>query len=429
VRFLLRNWHLKLGAVALATVLYTGLVFSESFTESRLLVPVDTIGQPEGFDDASGIFVLTPPPNQVEVVYRALNQVASVEPSAFRATVDLADYDMDRVEEPQPLELRVEALLEGVQVTSWEPRIVNVALDVVDEKRVPIRVDTGEVPETLSVGEPEVTVDDEPISEVRAVGPSSLLGQVDHAVARVRVQPSGINLEGDVELEAVDARGQPVANVDLDPQTVRVQVDVSFVETTTTVVVRPVIEGTPGAGFLTTSLTVEPSVVTLRGLPGVLDPIREVLTEPLSIAGATSDQVFEAQLALPDDTRLAEGSASGMVTVTVTIEPSVSSRTFVSGIICEGAGQNACLPGLDQVAVTLSGPGDVLSGLTAGEVQVVLNVSGLPPGQHTVSPALPALPEGVELEAISPAAVPVTIQAPATPAPAPTPTPAPTPEP
>ena len=45
--FLLRNWHLKLSAVALSTVLYTGLVFSGSLPESRLELPVRTTGQPE----------------------------------------------------------------------------------------------------------------------------------------------------------------------------------------------------------------------------------------------------------------------------------------------------------------------------------------------------------------------------------------------
>ena len=44
----LRNWHLKLGAVFLATVLYTGLVFSGSFTEQVVSgVPIEMVGQPD----------------------------------------------------------------------------------------------------------------------------------------------------------------------------------------------------------------------------------------------------------------------------------------------------------------------------------------------------------------------------------------------
>ena len=42
---LLRNWHLKLAALRLATILYTGFVFSGSFTD-RLSGPADRGHQP-----------------------------------------------------------------------------------------------------------------------------------------------------------------------------------------------------------------------------------------------------------------------------------------------------------------------------------------------------------------------------------------------
>ena len=51
--FLLRNWHLKLSAVLLATVLYTGLVFSGSFSESSVQVRI------EQANASRDVFVLT----------------------------------------------------------------------------------------------------------------------------------------------------------------------------------------------------------------------------------------------------------------------------------------------------------------------------------------------------------------------------------
>ena len=45
--WLVRNWHLKLGAVALATVLYTGFVYSGSFSEQTFSgVPVLRLSTP-----------------------------------------------------------------------------------------------------------------------------------------------------------------------------------------------------------------------------------------------------------------------------------------------------------------------------------------------------------------------------------------------
>src|SRR5918996_1672977 len=228
--FILRNWQLKVGAITLATVLYTGLVFSESFTETRLRIPAAPIGHPEGVAAASDIFVLTPPPNTVEIVYRAANDSGPIGPDHFRATVDLAEYDLAHVGDPQPLSVRVEALLEGIEVLSVNPSVVNVALDTVAGRDVPIRVDYGEPAEGLRVDDPVVSADDEQIDEVTATGPATFLERVDGAVARVLIQPSGIDIESEVVLEAVDANGQPVPNIELEPESVPVEIDVSFVE-------------------------------------------------------------------------------------------------------------------------------------------------------------------------------------------------------
>ena len=73
---------------------------------------------------------------------------------------------------------------------------------------------------------------------------------------------------------------------------------------------------------------------------------------------------------------------------------------------------NECVPAIEQLTVTLSGPGDTLSGLTAGDVTPALDVSGLAPGSYNLEPTIGVLPDGVELLGISPGTVAVTIRAP-----------------
>jgi YbbR domain-containing protein len=412
MRFLIRNWHLKLSAVLLATVLYTGLVFSGSFSDADIQVRID---QENASRDA---FVLTGDLGFVSVRYRASNEVAGgIVADSFQATVDLSEYDMELSPQPQQLPIEVTTDLDGVQILNHEPKTVRVEIDSIEVRSVPVEVDMGDVPDGLRTG--SAVLSDE---EVEIRGPGSIVAQVDRAVAFVAIPASGIDFNEPVGVQPVDVRGQPVGvgQVDVDPETVSVQIDVEPVETTATVIVRPNIEGTPAPGFALDALTVEPSALTLRGLPEVLAEITEVATEPLSIDGVSEDQTFEAALELPDDVRLAGGD-DPTVTVTATIVPSVSSRTFVVGVTCEGAGENSCLPGLDQLSVTLSGPGEVLSTLTAGALTPVLDASGLEPGSHSLTPVLPALPDGVELLAVQPGTVPVTIVAPVEPTPEPTP--------
>jgi YbbR domain-containing protein len=414
MRVLLRNWHLKLGALALATILYTGLVFSGSFSEDTIQVPVDVVGQP------GNSFLLDGDIGTVQVRYRVAQETASeVSADGFVATIDLSAYDLERAAEPQVLSVEVTSLIDGVTVLAADPATATVRLDRLEVRTVPVQVDSGEIPDGLELaGTSDVSPE-----EVQVRGPASHVVRVDRAVARVRIDPSGIDVERAVVLEPVDVEGQPVPDVEVTPDVASVQIDVQPVETNRTVSVRPVFSGIPAAGFALAGISVEPSSVTLRGLPEVLAGITEVLTEPLDIGGASAEQSFTAALVLEDGTRLADEDATPSVTVVAAIAPSVSSRTFVSGIVCEGAGSNACLPGFEQVSITLSGPDSLLAALTAEELVAVVDATGLAPGTHELTATLPALPDGVELLTIDPAVVPVTIRAASSPPPTPTPAP------
>jgi YbbR domain-containing protein len=413
VRFLLRNWHLKLSAVLLATVLYTGLVFSGSFSEDRIPgIRIEAINAP------SNSYVLTGDLGLVEVRYQTSNDLSiTVSDQAFAATVDLSEYDMARAPEPQVLDVEVVSLFDGIEVLDVNPGSVRVAIDRVEVKTVPVEVDSGDVPDGLEIDDPVVS--DE---EVQVRGPASVVETVDRAVALVRIDASGIDVNEAVDVVPYDVQGRPVGtgSLDVEPETVSVQIDVREVETETTVAVRPNFEaGTPAPGFALESITVEPSNVTIVGTPEVLSEIVGIPTEPLSIDGVSENQVFEAELQLPDGVELAAGEEP-IVTVTATIVPSVSSRTFVVGVICANAGSNGCIPAIDQLSITLSGPGGLLSGLEAADLTPVVDVAGLAPGTYSLAPVIGGLPAGVQLLNVTPASVSVTIRAPA---PSPTPPP------
>jgi YbbR domain-containing protein len=410
---ILRNWHLKLSALLLATVLYTGLVFSGSFTDSSVQVRVEQINV------SRDVFVLSAEPGVVEVQYRVANeQAGGVTVEDFVVTVDMSAYDLDNAPEPQELPLEVRALKDGLEGLTVVPETIRVAADRVKVSSVPVEVERGTIPEGLEIDEPVLSAE---TVEVR--GPAAVVDQVDRAVANVVIPASGININEPVPLTLVDVSGQPVGagQLEVDPEVVSVQIEVRAVETETTVAVRPDIDGTPAPGFALESITVEPVYVTIVGLPEELEEITSVTTEPISIEGLSADETREVELQLPDDVSLADNEPT-TVAVTATIGPSVSSRTFVVGVVCTGAGDNACLPRIGEIAITLSGAGEALSALTAATLTPSVDASGLDPGNHELTPVVSGLPEGVELESISPGTVPVTIEAPEPP-----PTPSPTP--
>lgn len=405
---LFRNWHLKLGALALATVLYTGFVYSGSFSEQTFSgVPVEAVNLP------SAAYPLTQNLGTVDVRYRLAADAASrVTVESFAVTVDLAEYDMDLAPEPQALPISVRSLADGVEVLNYTPTTVAVALDRLGQREVPVVVERGEVPEGLSIGTPRLSD-----RTVVATGPESQLGRVERAVARVQIFDSGIDIQRQVDLVPVDVDGAQVPSVELEPATVTVEIDVRAVETSKTVPVRPLTSGSVAEGFEMVAISAEPSVVTIFGLPDDLAQVEEVSTVPIGIAGLTQANEFDAELTLPEGTRLAAGTDP--VVVTIEVQASVATRTILLGVVCQGADEGfACLPQQEQVAVLVSGPAAVLADLDIASLSVVVDVGGLDPGQHQLTPSI-GLPDGVELVSISPSAVPVTLQAPVTPSPPP----------
>jgi YbbR domain-containing protein len=407
--WLTRNWHFKLAALGLATILYTGFVYSGSFTDQLFPgLPIEAINQP------SGAYPLTQQLGTVDVQYRLSADAAErVTVDSFAVTVDLAGYDMARSPELQSLPVRVTSLQQGVEVLEFQPTTVPVALDRLSERQVPVEVETGDLPEGLSISAPRTSHE-----EVTASGPQSQLGRVERAVARVQIFASGIDVrQPQVPLVPVDIDGREVESVELEPATIQVEIDVRAVETSKTVPIRPILTGNPADGFQVSAVTVEPVVVTIFGAPDAVADITEVTTAPLAVGGANADLELDATLDLPEGARSAEDAPAPVVSVS--IQPSIATRSYLVGVTCEGAPSgSACLPQQEQLSVTLRGPSGALADIDPADLTPTLDASGLGPGSHTLAPTF-SLPNGVDLVSVSPGSVTVQIVPPATPSPAP----------
>ncbi len=384
---LLRNWPLKLGALVLSILLYAGLVYSGSFTERQATgIPIRATNQP------LNTYLLTGELGTVDVGYRAAaGAVGSVSNATFSATVDLEGYDMTQAGEPQRLAVEVRSLDDEVVILDVSPVEVSVVLDRLSVRNVRVVVDRGEIPPGLEIG--AVTVAP---TTVQAQGPDSRLRLVTRAVARVRIDPSGIDISEQVDLIPVDADGEPVEAVELSPGTATVEIEVSTAETSRTVPVTPSLTGTPPTGLTLTSVSVEPAAVTLFGPPDVLAEIASVETSSVDLAAVTADAVVQATIVLPDQTRLGE-EAAGTVAVSIAVDPELASRTILVGPVCQNVEPGlVCQPQTSQIAVTVSGTRAAVAGLTPAQVTPVLNMAGLGEGSHVVTPTV-ALPAGISL--------------------------------
>lgn len=406
------NWPLKLAAVILASLLYSGLVLSQNAQVWHGRVPVIPLRQP------TSAVMLGTLPDVTNIRYFApLDVAARLSSSSFTATVDLSGAEVSPEAPFVTAKVEVTAADQRVQVLDFEPQVITIQLDPLISKTIPVEVSRGPVPPGLEVRDPVLSV-----SQVTAFGPESIIRLVTAAQARVVIQPSGIDVDQQVDLVAVDASGNVMTPVDLEPSNVRVQIRVGSQLQSKALPVNPVVVGTPATGYEIGSVSVIPSVASIEGEADALLPVVKLDTVPISVAGATSDVTGTVALALPAGTSPLSGST---VRVTVSLHATTGTRTISVGVVLAGARlDQTYATSTDAVLVTLGGAVADLSALQGRTFVATADVSGLTPGSHAVDLRI-TVPSGLAVVAIGPPRVVVTVGIAGTPAPTLTPVPTP----
>jgi YbbR domain-containing protein len=285
----------------------------------------------------------------------------------------------------------------------FQPEVVTVDLDKVGRKNVQVQVDHGDVPGNLELGTTATTP-----STVDVVGPETVLTRVVAARASVVIQPTGIDVDQDVELVAIDDIGNAVAQVKIEPATTRVTIPVFSDRLSKTLPIAPQITGSPAAGFELASATATPRFVTVEGDVDELEQLQAIETAPISVNGYSSSQTISAPLVLPTGIVALDVQT---VQVQIGVRAVTASRSFEVGVRIVG-GQ----PGLtyatdvDRVLITVGGSVADLDRLIGATLAVDLDVSALGPGKTDVT-VTADLPAGITLVAANPPKVSVTVAA------------------
>ncbi len=404
------NWPLKLGAIALACLLYVGLVVSSTSQPFVGSVPIEATGL------SSDVTILSDLGAVRQIHYFVPEDLGlRLDSSSFRATVNLSEVAATGGR--TSVAVRVTAVDPRVQVWDYEPRQITVQLDAVISRTVPIKAVLGPIPTGLDVGDPTLSV-----SEATVTGAASIVNRVAEAQAHLNVDASGIDINRIVDLLPVDASGEPLTPVDVLPSTVRVRLPIFTNRQTRSLPLRPVVVGTPAVGFEVASISVEPLVVTIEGDVNNIAPLEFADTAPVTISGASSTVEVDTPLQLPDGVQAPDLAT---VHVVVTLRPVTATRTFNAGLVLIGARSDRTYSlSTDRVLVTIGGPVADLDRLSGSTLVLNVDVSGLDVGIHEVT-ATANLVTGLTLVGASPNPITVTIGSLATPSPPPSPSPSP----
>jgi YbbR domain-containing protein len=405
-RLLFHNWPLKLAAVLLATMLYAGFVVSQSVQEFTSGVQITPLNVPTTARLSDN------PPEVTRIRYVAIGDASSrASADTFQATIDLANVDPEGG--PTPVPIKVQSVDARFTVVDYEPRVITVTLDPLKVRNgIPVHVIQGPTPEGLDVRPSVITP-----GTVSIRGPASVVDRVTEVQATVVIEPSGLDVDRDVDLIPVDALGDRVTPVDVEPATAHVRIAVFSNLRSRPLPVTPVLSGAPAGGYRVEAIAVDPLLVSVEGEADQILSLSEAATEPIQISGATQDIVKDVALSLPEGVLPVGGSIT--VRVTVTIRPIAATRSFDAAIVLVGR-QTGLDYGLSttHALATIGGPLADIDRIDAAAFTMRAEVGGLGPGTHIVR--LEAnLPVGLSLVTSEPATVTVTISVPASPPPSP----------
>ncbi len=169
----------------------------------------------------------------------------------------------------------------------------------------------------------------------------------------------------------------------------------------------PVVDGEPAAGYRVGRIVSSPEQVTIIGPTSHVVGIVSAITEPVSVANATTNVLDRVTVGVANDmVRLDQALTA---TVTVEIVP-VAEGKRLEGVAIEPRGLDAARTARIEpasVVVVLRGARVSLAPLTAARAYV--DVTGVAPGRYTLRVKVDPIAD-VQMAAIEPATVVVRIQ-------------------
>jgi YbbR domain-containing protein len=341
-------------------------------------------------------------------------------PAKFKAVLDLSQLSAGF----NDVLVNVAVSDPEVEIIETRPQEVTVNLQAEQAISLPIQIQIMDNP-------PLGYISRIPTAQQNAVivrGPDSLISQAEEAVTQIFILGSKETVERNSDVLILDRDGRKIDGLKIYPASVEVTVPIEQRFGYKDVSVRAIVSGQVAPGYRVSNISVDPPTITIVGNPDVLGSIAGLIeTAEIDLTQATESIIRTVPLNLPDGITVVSSEdgekGPGGVQVTINI------AAIEDGIILQRPiKQQGLEPGYwwkaspDRADVFLSGPIPQLQTLKASDVEVIVDLFGLEPGVHKLTPTV-FLPDDFRVDAILPETIEVTIGSELTPTPTLIPTP------
>lgn len=384
-----KRWGLKLLSLLCAFLVWLGVVnVADPVVTNTVEVPVEIINEE----------VLTGNDLTYEIVGKKTTTISyevkttnahRIKAGDFRAYADMTE--LWSVTGSIPIKIEVLShgdFLESNPVTRTST--IKIVTEPLQRKRFDLKTKlTGEMEEGYEAGDVVLSP-----AYIYVEGPESLIGQISSV--GIEINTDGVNgdMQGAVEPNYYDANGNKITlsdRIKSDCEEVAYQMTVLKVKNLT---LDFQAAGTVAAGYRFTGVSCDVKTVPVVGLKSVLAPVHTIVIpgSHLDITGARANVVKTVNLEefLPEGVTIA-GSNGHEIQVTMLVER-LEERTYTiesKELLYEGEQDDLVYrPVNDTINIRVRGLKEDLDSLTIHPDKVVVDVSALTEGRHTVTPAL-----------------------------------------
>ena len=400
MRWLGSNLTSLILSLFLALVIWISAVTSANpNVEAELLLPLEVREQP------SDIAIVDSLPQTVDLKVLAPESIIQSleENNPLVAYIKLTDIEAGTYR--FTIQIQIPDQLKPIRILEQNPEKVELKLSNLISKLLPVSIRVE--------GEPAIGYQTSGLSwdgsSVTVTGPDSKVQDVSAVVGILDISDATGSITRSIALEARNNGGEVIEGVTLQPETVLVDQSISLQGGYRNLAVNVTTQGVVEPGYRFTSITPAPPTVMVfsedpqlvEGLPGYVN------TKPLNLNGVDGYLETILELDLPAGVTVV-GDPTVLVQVNVT-------ALETNMVITREIEMIGLLPGLnalvspEQVSVRISGPVPVLENLTLRDIRVVVDLTSLGIGTHTLTPTVEILPAEIIWEDVSPATVEIVI--------------------
>lgn len=400
-RWIGENLATLLLSFLLAIVVWGSAVVSANPNqESELTVPLEVVGQLEN------TVIVDPIPEVVTLEVLApqsvINEIRNE--GLLRGTADISGLGAGTYR--VPVQVMIPDEVRPIRILDYNPKRIQISLDNLVKRELPITRDiSGDPAIGYKAGEVEWSADTVTVS-----GRQTQVERVITVRAELDISGADETIETEIDLVPLDSDGETVREVSLQPKSVDVTQVISLQGGYRNVAVNVVTEGKVAAGYRMTGITPNPPTVMVfsenpqlvEELPGYVN------TMPLDLTDVDDYTETILELDLPEGVTVV-GDPTVLVQVNVTTIKNDMNITREVEIIGLVPGYRAEVTP-QQVDIRIYGPVPTLDNLTERDIRVIVDLSELEEGVHSITPTVEILPNDISLETIQPETVEVNIE-------------------